>query len=92
MLLDLSNFIVFSDVTILGLFALCFDPALLLYRLGLNHDLFLQELNNYLTVSTSTSVIVDKSSDGDFLRIDFNIRYFNFYCRFLFVASVFLDG
>lgn len=35
----------------------------------------LQELNNYLSVSTSTSVIVDKSSDGDFLRIDFNIRW-----------------
>lgn len=34
----------------------------------------LQELNDYLSVSTSTSVIVDKSSDGDFLRIDFNIR------------------
>ncbi|THG08450.1 hypothetical protein TEA_023513 [Camellia sinensis var. sinensis] len=32
------------------------------------------ELNNYLTVSTSTSVIVDKSSDGEFLRIDFNVR------------------
>ena len=34
----------------------------------------LQELNNYLTFSTSTTVIVDRSSDGDFLRIDFNIR------------------
>jgi len=33
-----------------------------------------QELSNYLTVSTSTSVIVDKSSDHDYLRIDFNIR------------------
>ncbi|GKV15696.1 hypothetical protein SLEP1_g26461 [Rubroshorea leprosula] len=35
--------------------------------------LFGMELSNYLTVSTSTSIIVDKSSDGDFLRIDFNI-------------------
>ncbi|KAH9792918.1 protein disulfide isomerase-like 5-4 [Citrus sinensis] len=35
----------------------------------------LQELNNYLTVTTSTAVIVDKSTDGDFLRIDFNMRY-----------------
>ncbi|CAL5375987.1 unnamed protein product [Camellia sinensis] len=34
--------------------------------------LFGMELNNYFTVSTSTSVIVDKSSDGEFLRIDFN--------------------
>ncbi|CAL5375978.1 unnamed protein product [Camellia sinensis] len=35
---------------------------------------FSMELNNYFTVSTSTSVIVDKSSDGKFLRIDFNFR------------------
>lgn len=35
----------------------------------------LQELNNYLAVSTTTSIIVDRSSDGDFLRMDFNIRY-----------------
>ncbi|KAB1215337.1 Protein disulfide-isomerase 5-3 [Morella rubra] len=38
--------------------------------------LFGMELNNYLTVSTSTTVIVDKSTDGDFLRIDFNMRYY----------------
>ncbi|KAL6538401.1 Protein disulfide-isomerase 5-4 [Orobanche gracilis] len=36
--------------------------------------LFGMELNDYLTVSTSTSVVVDKSSDGDFLRIDFDLR------------------
>ncbi|KAG6755421.1 hypothetical protein POTOM_041243 [Populus tomentosa] len=36
--------------------------------------LFGMELNNYLTVNTSTTVIVDNSSDGEFLRIDFNIR------------------
>lgn len=36
--------------------------------------IILQELNSYLAFSTSTSVIVDKSSDGDFLRIGFNIR------------------
>lgn len=34
----------------------------------------LQELSSYLEVSTTTAVIVDKSADGDFLRIDFNIR------------------
>ncbi|CAJ1956768.1 unnamed protein product [Sphenostylis stenocarpa] len=28
----------------------------------------------YLSVSTATSVIVDKSTDGDYLRIDFNMR------------------
>lgn len=38
------------------------------------HATVLQELNSYFTVSTSTSVIVDKSSDGDYLRMDFNIR------------------
>ncbi|KAF2285819.1 hypothetical protein GH714_008254 [Hevea brasiliensis] len=40
------------------------------------------ELNNYLTVSTSTSVIVDKSSDGDFLRIDFNLSFPSLSCEF----------
>lgn len=44
--------------------------------------LFGMELNNYLTVSTSTSVIVDKSSDGDFLRIDFNISFHALSCEF----------
>ncbi|KAL6553419.1 Protein disulfide-isomerase 5-4 [Orobanche gracilis] len=37
--------------------------------------LFGMELNDYLTVSTSTSVVVDKSYDGDFLRIDFDMRF-----------------
>ncbi|GFP89994.1 protein disulfide-isomerase 5-3 [Phtheirospermum japonicum] len=36
--------------------------------------LFGMELNDYLTVNTSTSVVVDKSADGDFLRIDFDMR------------------
>lgn len=35
----------------------------------------MQELNSYFTASTSTSVVVDKSSDGEFLRIEFNFRY-----------------
>ena len=33
-----------------------------------------QELNEYLTVSTTSSIIVDKSKDGEFMRIDFNLR------------------
>ncbi|KAI8001860.1 ADP-ribosylation factor GTPase-activating protein AGD3 [Camellia lanceoleosa] len=41
-----------------------------------------EELNNYLTVSTSTSVIVDKSSDGDFLLIDFNVSFPTLSCEF----------
>ncbi|KAM7250541.1 hypothetical protein ACFE04_022424 [Oxalis oulophora] len=44
--------------------------------------LFGMELNNYLAVSTSTSVIVDKSSDGDFLRIDFNMSFPALSCEF----------
>ncbi|XP_027348686.1 protein disulfide-isomerase 5-4-like isoform X2 [Abrus precatorius] len=44
--------------------------------------LFGMELSNYLSVSTSTSVIVDKSSDGDFLRIDFNISFPALSCEF----------
>ncbi|RWR85117.1 Thioredoxin-like protein fold [Cinnamomum micranthum f. kanehirae] len=44
--------------------------------------LFGMELNHYLTVSTSTSVIVDRSSDGEFLRIDFNISFPALSCEF----------
>ncbi|KAF4395988.1 hypothetical protein F8388_013157 [Cannabis sativa] len=40
------------------------------------------ELNNYLTISTSTSVIVDKSTDGDYLRIDFDISFPTLSCEF----------
>ncbi|MED6160877.1 Protein disulfide-isomerase 5-4 [Stylosanthes scabra] len=44
--------------------------------------LFGMELSNYLSVSTTTSVIVDKSSDGEFLRIDFNISFPALSCEF----------
>ncbi|CAN8326078.1 unnamed protein product [Cochlearia groenlandica] len=44
--------------------------------------LFGMELNNYMAVSTSTSIIVDRSSDGDFLRIDFNISFPSLSCEF----------
>ncbi|XXG73242.1 hypothetical protein AAC387_Pa07g2194 [Persea americana] len=44
--------------------------------------LFGMELNHYLTVSTSTSVVVDRSSDGEFLRIDFNISFPALSCEF----------
>ncbi|POO00433.1 DnaJ-like [Trema orientale] len=44
--------------------------------------LFGMELNNYLTISTSTSVIVDKSSDGDYLRIEFDISFPALSCEF----------
>lgn len=44
--------------------------------------LFGMELSNYLAINTSTSVIVDKSSDGDFLRIDFNMSFPALSCEF----------
>ncbi|KAH7544328.1 hypothetical protein ACOSP7_030489 [Xanthoceras sorbifolium] len=44
--------------------------------------LFGMELNNYLTVTTSTAVVVDRSTDGDFLRIDFNISFPSLSCEF----------
>ncbi|KAF3594548.1 hypothetical protein DY000_02027398 [Brassica cretica] len=44
--------------------------------------LFGMELNNYLAVSTTTSIIVDRSSDGDFLRMDFNISFPSLSCEF----------
>lgn len=44
--------------------------------------LFGMELNDYLTVNTSTSVVVDKSSDGDFLRIELNISFPALSCEF----------
>lgn len=31
-----------------------------------------------MTVSTTTSVVVDRSTDSEFLRIDFNLRYISF--------------
>lgn len=44
--------------------------------------LFGMELNNYLTISTSTSVVVDQSTDGDFLRIDFDLSFPALSCEF----------
>ncbi|EOA40266.1 hypothetical protein CARUB_v10008994mg [Capsella rubella] len=44
--------------------------------------LFGMELSSYLAVNTSTSVIVDKSSDGDILNIDFNISFPALSCEF----------
>ncbi|XP_038686776.1 protein disulfide isomerase-like 5-4 isoform X2 [Tripterygium wilfordii] len=44
--------------------------------------LFGMELHSYLSLSTSTSVIVDRSTDGDFLRFDFNISFPALSCEF----------
>lgn len=44
--------------------------------------LFGMELNSYLSLSTSTSVVVDKSPDGEFLRIDFNMSFPALSCEF----------
>lgn len=44
--------------------------------------LFGMELHDYLKVSTSTTVIVDKSSDGEFVRVDFNFSFPALSCEF----------
>ncbi|KAJ0264577.1 Protein disulfide-isomerase 5-3 [Hirschfeldia incana] len=44
--------------------------------------LFGMELSSYLAVNTTTTVVVDKSADGDFLRIDFNISFPALSCEF----------
>ncbi|RID71877.1 hypothetical protein BRARA_C03795 [Brassica rapa] len=44
--------------------------------------LFGMELSSYLEVTATTAVVVDKSSDGDFLRIDFNISFPALSCEF----------
>ncbi|XP_008813245.1 protein disulfide isomerase-like 5-4 [Phoenix dactylifera] len=44
--------------------------------------LFGMAMSNYLSVNTSTSVVVDKSADGELLRIDFNISFPSLSCEF----------
>ncbi|CAF1932086.1 unnamed protein product [Brassica oleracea] len=44
--------------------------------------LFGMELSSYLAVNTTTTVVVDKSADGDFLRIHFNISFPALSCEF----------
>lgn len=41
-----------------------------------------QELNNYLTLETQTSLVVDRSAQGDLLRINFNISFPSLSCEF----------
>ncbi|XP_010516003.1 PREDICTED: uncharacterized protein LOC104791737 [Camelina sativa] len=41
------------------------------------HLLSFQELSSYLEDNTTRFVIVDKSTDGDFLRIDYQHQSFN---------------
>ncbi|KAI3686234.1 hypothetical protein L1987_79908 [Smallanthus sonchifolius] len=44
--------------------------------------LFGMELNNYLAISTTTSVIIDQSSDSEFLLIGFNMSFPALSCEF----------
>ncbi|KAJ9568009.1 hypothetical protein OSB04_003975 [Centaurea solstitialis] len=37
--------------------------------------LFGMELQNYMAITTTTSVIIDQSTDSEYLLINFNIRY-----------------
>lgn len=42
----------------------------------------LQELNSYLTLETKTSMIVDRSAQGELLRINFNVSFPALSCEF----------
>lgn len=44
--------------------------------------LFGMELSSYLKVDTTTSVVVDRSLDGEFLRVEFNISFPALSCEF----------
>ncbi|XP_031501169.1 protein disulfide isomerase-like 5-4 [Nymphaea colorata] len=44
--------------------------------------LFGMELSNYMAVRTTTTVVVDRSMDGDFLRIEFNMSFPALSCEF----------
>ncbi|KAK1407044.1 hypothetical protein QVD17_38654 [Tagetes erecta] len=44
--------------------------------------LFVMELNNYVAITTTTSVIVDQSSDSEFLLIGFNLSFPALSCEF----------
>jgi len=44
--------------------------------------LFGMELSAYLTTTTTSSVVVDRSRDGDYLRIDFNLSFPALSCEF----------
>ncbi|XP_073394971.1 protein disulfide isomerase-like 5-4 [Physcomitrium patens] len=44
--------------------------------------LFGMELSAYLSTTTSTSVVVDRSRDGEYLRIDFNLSFPALSCEF----------
>lgn len=44
--------------------------------------LFLCELNAYMTTTTRTEVVVDRSEDGDLLRINFNVSFPALSCEF----------
>ncbi|KAJ0242189.1 hypothetical protein HA466_0206860 [Hirschfeldia incana] len=44
--------------------------------------LFGMELSTYLAVTTQTSVVVDNSTDDDFLQIDFNVSFPALSCEF----------
>ncbi|KAK3273619.1 Protein disulfide-isomerase 5-4 [Cymbomonas tetramitiformis] len=45
-------------------------------------SLFVMEFSEYMTVKTHTSIIVDRSLDGDLLRINFDVSFPNLSCEF----------
>ncbi|KAL3684705.1 hypothetical protein R1sor_002727 [Riccia sorocarpa] len=45
--------------------------------------LFGMEVSSYLSVATTTTVVVDRSKNGEHLRIDFNVSFPRLSCEFL---------
>mmetsp|Transcript_25551 Transcript_25551/g.35254 ORF Transcript_25551/g.35254 Transcript_25551/m.35254 type:complete len:494 (+) Transcript_25551:129-1610(+) len=62
--------------------ATLFGGSLSLLAALLMIALFVMELNNYLAVRTVSSIIVDRSVDGDLLRINFNFSFPSLSCEF----------
>lgn len=60
----------------------CFQAVLQASQVGQSCGPLIQELNNYLTLETQTSMIVDRSAQGDLLRINFNISFPALSCEF----------
>eukprot|EP00891_Asterochloris_glomerata_P001965 jgi/Astpho2/1965/Aster-00474 len=63
------------------MFLLIMAPSAALHWHGSTGPL-LQELNAYLSVETTSSLVVDRSAHGDLLRVNFNISFPEMTCEF----------
>jgi len=59
-----------------------FGAVLSMFAAVLMVLLFGMELNDYLSIRTESSIIVDRSIDGDLLRINFNLSFPALSCEF----------